>query len=461
MKIKEIYIKDFRQFKDFTLNLTYPAGHAKAGEPLEKVCFIGQSGTGKTTLLKIMYMMRIPMDWKEKLSASSFELINQVAFTATNKNNDEIKAAFKENATDKYALSESMWTEFFDSKYSYSEILSPLGNISDKQLNAAKFLQNSLNLNEKIIYFPSNLKYDLKKEFKTNLKQFNPKKAFDFSKDNISQLWDIIAEDIKKHHETLLAIRQDISFAAESGDISLIESKVIKLKEWEVNNYNPVKKLAENCINPLISHFKLRVKEDFSFEQKEDIGFIKLETFEGIEVPNESWSTGTQQIILSALPLYLLSPEDSTILFDEPESSLYPDLQRVIINYYQNLTKDSQFFYATHSPIIASSFEPWEIVELKFDDNGHVYREKYYEGENHVNNYYIDPRYLTFDLMLKKVFDMKYTNGDMRYEALSEYEMLKNQLDKLKKEEKLQTTEAKEIYARFKTLSQKLAANPA
>jgi len=171
--------------------------------------------------------------------------------------------------------------------------------------------------------------------------------------------------------------------------------------------------------------------------------------------------TGTRQVILSALPLYLIAPENSTILFDEPEKSLYPDLQRVIIDYYQNLTKNSQFFYATHSPIVASCFEPWEIVELKFDDSGYVYREKYYEGDtNHVDNYYIDPRFLNFDLMLKEVFDMKYTNGDKRYEALSEFGMLKNQLETLKQNNQLQTNAAKDIYRKFKLLSRKLALNP-
>ena len=51
MKVKSLFIKDFNQFKDFELDLTYPAGHAKAGLPLDKVCIIGQSGTGKTSLL--------------------------------------------------------------------------------------------------------------------------------------------------------------------------------------------------------------------------------------------------------------------------------------------------------------------------------------------------------------------------------------------------------------------------
>lgn len=54
MKVKELYIKKYHQFEDFRLDLTYPEGHEKAAQPLDKVCFIGQSGTGKTSLLNIM-----------------------------------------------------------------------------------------------------------------------------------------------------------------------------------------------------------------------------------------------------------------------------------------------------------------------------------------------------------------------------------------------------------------------
>ena len=54
MKVTELYIQEYNQFKDFRLDLTYPEGHPKAGQALEKVCFIGQSGTGKTSLIEIL-----------------------------------------------------------------------------------------------------------------------------------------------------------------------------------------------------------------------------------------------------------------------------------------------------------------------------------------------------------------------------------------------------------------------
>lgn len=54
MKIHKITLKDYNQFKNLEIDLTYPKGHPKAGQPLDKVCFIGQSGTGKTSLLRLI-----------------------------------------------------------------------------------------------------------------------------------------------------------------------------------------------------------------------------------------------------------------------------------------------------------------------------------------------------------------------------------------------------------------------
>ena len=53
MKITKLKIEEFQQFRNLDLDFTYPEGHEKAGEPLDKVCFIGQSGVGKTSLLLV------------------------------------------------------------------------------------------------------------------------------------------------------------------------------------------------------------------------------------------------------------------------------------------------------------------------------------------------------------------------------------------------------------------------
>ncbi|OXA76236.1 hypothetical protein B0A58_07495 [Flavobacterium branchiophilum NBRC 15030 = ATCC 35035] len=50
MKICSIHIKGYKQFQDTYIDFTDP----KTGEPVNKVCFIGKNGTGKTTILRII-----------------------------------------------------------------------------------------------------------------------------------------------------------------------------------------------------------------------------------------------------------------------------------------------------------------------------------------------------------------------------------------------------------------------
>jgi len=54
VKVSYLHIRNYKQFSNLELDLTYPKGHSKAGMPLEKICIIGQSGTGKTNLLDII-----------------------------------------------------------------------------------------------------------------------------------------------------------------------------------------------------------------------------------------------------------------------------------------------------------------------------------------------------------------------------------------------------------------------
>jgi len=161
---------------------------------------------------------------------------------------------------------------------------------------------------------------------------------------------------------------------------------------------------------------------------------------------------------LSALPLYLLKPKHTVVLFDEPERSLYPDLQRTIVDYYSTLAEDCQFFYATHSPIIASSFDPWEIVELKFNEEGKVFREVYYEGENHIDNYKWNPKLMRWDDILQRVFDLQDDGSPLRREKLNELATYNVKYRKLEKKGALDQPEAQEIIKKIEKLSRELSS---
>ncbi|MCZ8285880.1 MAG: AAA family ATPase, partial [Bacteroidia bacterium] len=66
---------------------------------------------------------------------------------------------------------------------------------------------------------------------------------------------------------------------------------------------------------------------------------------------------------------YRRNVNSAIILIDEPETSLFPDLLLKIVDNYINIFPQGQYYFATHSPIIASQFEPDERVILELDDD--------------------------------------------------------------------------------------------
>ena len=446
MKISKIHIKDFHQFKDFTLDLTYPQGHEKAGQPLDKVCFIGQSGTGKTSLLEMIPML---LYWYD----TNLFIKSGYGNVADN---------FEANVY--FGLDDEYWVSILPSMSDGKKVAWNCDSVKvhGVEISSTSEIINYFNedwqgsIASKLIYFPSNLNYDIDTETES---EFKNRDIVDFSQDKVSTVWNLILEKVQVYQEQELNIRQEISKIAEksTSDLKAIQEAVKKLEEWKNSEFNPIKDVADNCLDILLAKFKLRVKTELNIKAKNDIGFIKVEDFEGNEIPHGLWSTGTKQVILSALPLYLLKPKHTVILFDEPERSLYPDLQRTVVKYYSSLAETCQFFYSTHSPIIASSFDPWEIVELKFNKEGKVYRETYFEGENHIDNYKWNPKYMRWDDILQRVFDLEDDGSPDRKIKLDELATLNVKFKKLTKQGQQHSVEALQIIKDIEKLSKDLS----
>lgn len=444
MKITKLSIKNFHQFKDLEVDLTYPKGHKKEGEPLDKVCFIGQSGTGKTTLLKLIGGHTYTIN--KLFEEYNHEDFKDVAITRKLGNIvADINVIIDDQEGQKFSTYK--WNN-----YSKNGIEIEFEKLRDEYLELREKIKNQF------IYFPAELKFDITENPKGNIAN---KKVIDFSNYNLGDVWRIVLDEIQKYREKIIVFKQRIADIAQAGneiDTTKIEKEIKKLKAWEKKEKNPLASLADDCLDPLLKHFNLKIKREFEFQKQSDFSFISVEDLDGNTIPQNLFSTGTKQVIFSAVPLYLLKPEDALILFDEPERSLYPNIQKILIDYYTKLAINSQFFFATHSPIIASSFEPWEIVELKFDKNGKVYQELYYDPkkDRHVDNYTIIPSYLTYDLMLNKVFDLTQTHSTERSEKIAEVLMLRNRVKTHKEKGTLATEKAKKDIEKYKDLANKL-----
>src|SRR5216683_1748413 len=77
MRITRIHIKNYLNFREnLEIQLTYPEGHPKCGEPLDKICFIGQSSTGKTSLLNLIKYFTFPKEDIERSTIQDEKLKN-------------------------------------------------------------------------------------------------------------------------------------------------------------------------------------------------------------------------------------------------------------------------------------------------------------------------------------------------------------------------------------------------
>lgn len=383
MKITGIEIDEYRQFKNIKFAFTYPEGHPKAGQPLDKVCFIGQSGTGKTTLLNIIWNFFIINDdgyqlYKKRQinrpnSLEPYRVFEKVAVTADangksirfdNHNFKNYEDSLFENLAvvassvewllesqlqEEVELANKLCLYIDDSSINHSYTLTANRNESD--FGSKAYIANSNDI------FLANEKRD-----ESIAKLFNSKvMALQFS--DSRYLWNYLLNDIDRYDENLKKIAIDL--IQKNGSFSP-NRLADKLSKWQEENPNPKIDIAHNCLNPILENFFLEV----DIEGTEAPIVVKTQT--GIALTYDTLSTGTKQLLATALPIYKSHIERGVVLFDEPERSLFPDIQRELIKYYTSLAPTTQFFFATHSPIIAAAFEPCERFILYFNENGEV-----------------------------------------------------------------------------------------
>lgn len=430
MKIRHIEIDSYNQFKNLKINLTYPPGHKKAGQPLDKICFIGQSGTGKTTLLNII---------KDIFAFSDNSIYSSYTITTLN---DGTIYTIRSNA---------------GGRKTYSNPGQKPSNVSNVKTD---FINQINKPDTALIYLPADFLGIRESDIEPIIK--GQPNIFDFGAMSVNDIWNRILDRVKEHQDMLKRLRGQITNLTIGGSGDEMDQKlpplIKKLKELENVDNNPLKNLAKDCLDDILALFNLKVITDYAHnDDLSSIEFIRIADKNGNEIPNGFLSTGTSQFILSMIPFYILRPNDTVILFDEPERSLYPDIQKKLIEHHSNFINNCQLFYATHSPIIASCFDPWEVIELKFNPEGYVYQEIYYEGDRHVNNYKVHPKYLTYELILKKVFDVDETEGDNRAELKTAYKSLEAKLNLLKKEGKNTGEDFDEVLKEYKKLGELLS----
>lgn len=104
-----------------------------------------------------------------------------------------------------------------------------------------------------------------------------------------------------------------------------------------------------------------------------EIPEVILETASG-NFPIDAVSGGIASIIELAWMIYMYasSEESFTVLFDEPENHLHPELQQTLLPNLLGAFPNVQFIVATHNPFIISSVESSVIYVLNYTKDNKV-----------------------------------------------------------------------------------------
>ena len=448
MKITSLEIKNYKQFADLTLDLTYPKGHDKEGEPLDKICIIGQSGTGKTNLLEMIREKLYSTDVKTIFIEDENSNSEKIYFSSVEKYSNQVLNNKKKKMS---SYDKNLLEELEDEKKRLVfEELKAIPPDSNKSYGLEKFEIIANSLSEFYQESAVSKKYQLINSAIREIKdKYETEIITNYNNDIIEldeNVWKLLEETIKNYDIKRLKYRDRLSNKLLNISDYSKEDFKREIKEWESENENILENISDK-LNSILIRFNLKLhKIDKNQSNYNDLTIEDLSNGNIIEYNN--LSTGTKNLIATFIPLKIHNPQDSIILIDEPENSFYPDIQRELTDLYMNVGENNQLIMATHSPLIASSFEPWEVVELKFDKNNQIYRELYYKGENHVDNYTLDPRMLTWTSILVDIFDLKEDSFSLREKKLMEYGMLKAEIKAMEKGE-----DRDEKIKKFKKLS--------
>lgn len=351
MKILEIKIQEDNLFNDLYLDLRKVDGTC-----LDTIILAGENGTGKTTLLELIYetysleyyykkherydgivTLTISLDDEETASINNI-LYEKRQFEVSN--TMKISRNFKKFSDwDQFTLEtlndENEWTK-----------IEPSWFIGEEIIGFFNVIYSTVDVN----YIPRQIKSVTTLEVDENTK-FENKSGGDLATE-IQQLL-----------------------------VDIINSDALDLQAWF--NSNPRKLPSSNDVNKRLNRFNnafSKIFLNFKIKSVKNINDSKeiLAEKNGKEIFISNLSSGEKQIIFRGAFLLrnLKRYENGIVLIDEPEISLHPEWQKNILEYYKSLFRNergkmsSQVIISTHSPFIIHNHNIFEdkVLILKNND---------------------------------------------------------------------------------------------
>lgn len=367
MRLLRLYIHNSGVFKNTLIDFTHN------GEPQDLICLAGVNGSGKTTVMELI-----------------FNLINLI--------NPDLSP--QNISFDRLRANVLTWTEF-----AQLDIL-----IEDKVLSLVLGDQNHIQIDNE---YTGKQGVIIENEIKTMIKNFEnnvvktpeddddhsiiSKKvsglqvADSFSKRKVDYEGEQIVKPLIQEVENAIYnsnIANDIhkipfiyffnSHDREIQDIHYTSIHKEKPKYEIAHRYNPKKDdLTKTLIfydyalsekfNELKTWINKHVLVGKSIKQIDRINFqVVIETKDGEKHGLELLSSGEESLLIIATQLYLRASQNAIFLIDEVDQSLHPEFQEQVMRLLKQLQKDKdcQIIISSHSEIIWDYFEDKGFISL-------------------------------------------------------------------------------------------------
>ncbi|EKV03841.1 hypothetical protein Lepto7375DRAFT_6157 [Leptolyngbya sp. PCC 7375] len=383
MKILGLRIKNYRQFKDFYLDFTEP----NTDQALAQVCLIGANGTGKSSLLNLIssFLQNSQSVWLEKKGPKLKQFVSQLSAIAIRiQLNSQKFWILKHHFNDPVILPDTLtdqeqWLSFWNASTDL-ELTSAKNQIYRFRISDQEQLFDQIRLkansSDLAIYATPDGRSHLPTGLpKTSLDKalvfFNDFKAFHISSyDQVEDFWNIIIYQIKKRERDELLFFSD----KEVQNLTVLDAK----EKFDSNHPEILTELAKQW-DLILGKAGLAFDIDHAVipvQTTENLQAYVKSIRSGHQISYNALSTGIRNFIFRIGHIYSLyfnrEIQRGFLLLDEPEASLFPDLLYDIIERYQSIIQNTQFFVATQSPIIAAQFKPEERIILEFDDDHYV-----------------------------------------------------------------------------------------
>lgn len=347
VKITKIIISNFKSF----------ANQVEINTDKPIICFVGENNTGKTTIFRAIDFLRNGVT-KDK-TIDDYKNTNQLDADVF------VEITISGNLTETINnFSEARYLDYIETDTNGIETMRLRRS---SQTIAITQNDRSVTLNEKKIC-----------TFNPNTQQFENPTGFDKAIgslfDNIFVWSDMNADDVVDFGNTKILgkLLKELSNQFEQSQVWIDFAAAHKAAF--VDNENSLCNQSQNLISDLetsLSNFYGNANIKLDFAIPDPASFIKLGNIkinDGIETLLSEKGSGMQRAFaLSVIEVYARSlsihpdnPHLTKPLFffiDEPEISLHPKAQDMLINALNNIANQHQIFITTHSAYLLSMFK--------------------------------------------------------------------------------------------------------